>query len=199
MYPAAKRALDLLLATGGLVAMSPLFLVIAVMIKLDSTGPAFHRAIRSGRLGRPFTMYKFRSMRLANDQAGARITTRGDSRITRVGGWLRGNRLDELPQLINVIKGDMSLVGPRPEDPHYVAMYSEDQRAVLSVRPGITSLASLRYRDEAQLLDGPDWERRYVEHVMPAKLAIDLDYVRSANLLVDLRILAQTARTVVGG
>ena len=167
-------------------------------MRVDSDGPVLYRATRTGRGGRPFTMYKLRTMRVRQDGERARITHHGDDRITRVGRVLRRTRLDELPQLWNVIVGDMSLVGPRPEDPHYVELYSARQRRVLAARPGITSLASLRYRDEQALLVGPGWERTYVESVMPAKLEIDLAYVERWSLGLDLRILAATALLLLG-
>jgi lipopolysaccharide/colanic/teichoic acid biosynthesis glycosyltransferase len=168
--------------------------VIAAAIRLDSPGPVVYRATRSGRHGRPFTMYKFRTMRVrAPGDHGTKITTSADSRITRVGRALRPARLDELPQLWNVLTGEMSLVGPRPEDPQYVELYSDDDRAVLSVRPGITSLAALLYRDEERLLVGEGWERVYVEQVMPAKLAIDRAYVERQSFWLDLKILIATA------
>jgi lipopolysaccharide/colanic/teichoic acid biosynthesis glycosyltransferase len=138
-------------------------------------------------------MYKFRTMRVRPDALGPKITTHADSRVTRVGKILRPARLDELPNLWNVLRGEMSLVGPRPEDPHYVELYPDEDRAVLSARPGVTSLASLLYRDEERLLVGEGWEKVYVEQVMPAKLAIDRAYVERQSLLLDLKILAATA------
>jgi lipopolysaccharide/colanic/teichoic acid biosynthesis glycosyltransferase len=138
-------------------------------------------------------MYKFRTMHVRPAEHGPKITTHADRRVTRVGGLLRPTRLDELPNLWNVLRGEMSLVGPRPEDPHYVELYSDEERAVLSARPGVTSLASLLYRDEERLLVGDGWERVYVEQVMPAKLAIDLAYVARQSFWLDLKILAATA------
>jgi lipopolysaccharide/colanic/teichoic acid biosynthesis glycosyltransferase len=186
------------LAGVGLVALAPLMAGIAAAVRLDSPGPILYRAKRAGRGGRPFTMYKFRTMRVRPAGQGDRITRQGDDRITRVGRVLRAGRLDELPQLWNVLAGDMSLVGPRPEDPHYVELYTPSQRRVLDVRPGVTSLAALRYRDEQALLVGPDWEQTYRAVVMPAKLAIDLAYVERQALGLDLRILAATALLAVG-
>jgi lipopolysaccharide/colanic/teichoic acid biosynthesis glycosyltransferase len=152
-----------------------------------------YRATRAGRDGRPFTMYKFRTMHVRSDVHGPKITTHADRRITRVGQLLRPSRLDELPQLWNVLRGQMSMVGPRPEDPHYVELYTPRERAVLAARPGITSLAALLYRDEEKILIGDDWEHVYVKQVMPAKLAIDLAYVERQTLWLDLKILAATA------
>jgi lipopolysaccharide/colanic/teichoic acid biosynthesis glycosyltransferase len=188
-----KRPFDVVTSSIGIVALSPLFGAIAAAIKLDSPGPIMYRATRSGRGGRPFTMYKFRTMQERRETHGPKITTHADRRITRVGRLLRPTRLDELPQLWNVLRGDMSLVGPRPEDPHYVELYSADDRAVLLARPGITSLATLLYRDEERLLVGEGWERVYVEQVMPTKLAIDRAYVERRSLWLDLKILAATA------
>jgi len=182
-----------MMAGIGMVALSPLIAVIAAAIKLDSPGPVMYRATRSGRDDAPFTMYKFRTMQERRAAHGPKITTHADRRVTRVGRLLRPSRLDELPQLWNVLIGDMSLVGPRPEDPHYVELYDAEDRLVLAARPGITSLAALLYRDEERLLVGEEWERVYVEQVMPAKLAIDRAYVERQSLWLDLKILAATA------
>jgi lipopolysaccharide/colanic/teichoic acid biosynthesis glycosyltransferase len=176
-----------------MVALSPLLGAVAAAIKLDSPGPVLYRATRAGRHGRPFTMYKLRTMQERRDLHGPKITTHADRRITRVGRLLRPARLDELPQLWNVLRGEMSLVGPRPEDPHYVELYAPDDRLVLEARPGVTSLAALLYRDEERLLVGDGWERVYVEQVMPAKLAIDRAYVERQSIWLDLKILAATA------
>jgi lipopolysaccharide/colanic/teichoic acid biosynthesis glycosyltransferase len=176
-----------------MVVLSPILAVIAAAIKLDSPGPVLYRATRAGREGRPFTMYKLRTMQERRETHGPKLTTSGDRRVTRVGRVLRPSRLDELPQLWNVLIGDMSLVGPRPEDLHYVELYTPADRVVLAARPGVTSLASLLYRDEERLLVGDDWERVYVERVMPAKLALDRAYVARQSLRLDLKILAATA------
>lgn len=191
------RLLDLVVSLVGLVLLSPLLLLVAVLVKLDSDGPVFYRAERVGQGGQPFQLYKFRSMVRDADQQGPGITTAGDSRITRLGRLLRRTKVDELPQLWNVCKGDMSLVGPRPEDPRYVALYTPDQRQVLAARPGLTSPASVRYRHEEQLLQGADWERVYVEQVMPQKLEIERQYLAQRTLWTDVRVLAHTLRAVV--
>ena len=191
--PRLKRPLDMVVAGIGLAAIWPVLGGIAAAIRLDSPGPIIYRATRSGRGGEPFTLYKFRTMQTRQDASATRITIHADRRITRVGRLLRSARLDELPQLWNVLKGNMSLVGPRPEDPQYVELYSPADRAVLTVRPGVTSLAALLYRDEDRLLVGEGWERVYVEQVMPAKLAIDRAYVERQSLWLDLKILAATA------
>jgi len=196
--PRLKRPFDVLVAGLGMVALSPLYAVIAAAIKLDSPGPVLYRATRAGRGGIAFTMFKFRTMQERRETHGPKITTHADRRITRVGRLLRPSRLDELPQLWNVLIGDMSLVGPRPEDPHYVELYDDQDRLVLFARPGITSLAALLYRDEERLLVGEGWERVYVQQVMPAKLAIDRAYVERQSLRLDLKILAATALGLVG-
>jgi lipopolysaccharide/colanic/teichoic acid biosynthesis glycosyltransferase len=187
-----KRTMDVLFSLGGLIVLSPLLLIIAAAVALSSPGGVFYRAERVGKDGRLFKLYKFRSMVAGADKVGPAITVAGDARVTPVGKFLRKTKLDELPQLINVLKGEMSLVGPRPESPKYVALYTDEQRAVLRVRPGITSLASIRYRDEENLLHGADWEKVYVEKIMPEKLAIDLEYIASANPWKDLQIIVQT-------
>jgi lipopolysaccharide/colanic/teichoic acid biosynthesis glycosyltransferase len=156
---------------------------------VDSAGPIFYRAQRVGKDGVLFYLYKFRSMTAGADKQGPGITAAGDSRVTRVGRFLRRTKLDELPQLINVLKGEMSLVGPRPEDPRYVALYTPEQRPVLAARPGITSAASLQYRHEEQLLSGADWETVYRQEVMPAKINIDLAYWQKRTVWSDLRLI----------
>lgn len=187
-----RRWLDITAAATGLVVLSPLCLFIAVLIKRDSPGPVFYRAQRVGKDGHEFRLYKFRSMVAGADRQGPGITAAGDSRVTQVGRFLRRTKLDELPQLINVLTGDMSLVGPRPEDPRYVALYTDEQRQVLAVRPGITSAASLTYRDESALLSGKDWERRYIHEIMPHKVAIELDYLGRRTLTSDLNLIMRT-------
>jgi lipopolysaccharide/colanic/teichoic acid biosynthesis glycosyltransferase len=187
-----KQTFDTTVATFGLLALAPVFLVVAVLIKLEDGGPVFYRAKRVGLNGNLFPLYKFRSMRVDADRMGPGITASGDPRITRMGAWLRRTKVDELPQLLNVIAGDMSLVGPRPEDPRYVALYTPEQRRILQVRPGITSAASLAYRHEEQMLSGPNWQDTYVHEVMPAKLAIDLEYLARRNLLTDMTLILRT-------
>ena len=195
----AKRLFDLLLATFGLALLSPVLVAIALWIKLDSPGPVFFRQHRVGRHGALFRIHKFRTM--TDDTAGsqsAQITVGADPRITRAGGHLRRTKLDELPQLIDVVAGHMSLVGPRPEVPRYVALYPEALRAkVLSVRPGLTDLASIEYRDESALLArAADPEREYVEVVMPAKLRAAARYVDQMSLSTDVRVLGATLRAL---
>jgi lipopolysaccharide/colanic/teichoic acid biosynthesis glycosyltransferase len=194
--PIPPSLFDLTLALVALVLLSPLLGLIALLVRLDSPGPLLHRALRAGRGGRPFTLYKFRSMVADAAAFGPGITAGGDPRVTRVGTWLRRYKLDELPQLLNVLRGEMSLVGPRPEDPCYVALYTPQQRHVLAVRPGITSPASLRFRSEEQLLAGADWESAYVNTIMPAKLALELDYLSRRTFWSDLVLLCRTALAV---
>jgi lipopolysaccharide/colanic/teichoic acid biosynthesis glycosyltransferase len=188
----AKRAFDLLLSALGLLLLAPVLLLIALWVKLDSPGPVFFRQERVGRFGRPFFIHKFRTMRV--DNAGLQITVGVDPRITRAGRVLRAAKLDELPQLWDVLRGQMSLVGPRPEVPRYVALYPPQLREiVLSVRPGITDPASLSFRNESELLAAAaDPEREYVEVVMPTKLRLAAAYVRRATLRTDLRVILAT-------
>ncbi len=195
----AKRLFDLIFAGAGLLLLSPLLLGIALWIKLDSAGPVFFRQQRVGRFGVPFRIHKFRTMR--DDDAlaaGLQLTVGADPRITRAGRSLRTSKLDELPQLLDVLAGTMSLVGPRPEVPRYVALYPAALREkVLSVRPGITDPASIEYRDESALLAAaPDPERVYVEQVMPAKLHSAARYVDEMSLRGDLRLIAATLRAL---
>jgi lipopolysaccharide/colanic/teichoic acid biosynthesis glycosyltransferase len=189
---ALKRLVDVLGAAIGLVVLSPFLLAIGVAIKAYDGGPVFYRATRIGKDGQVFRLYKFRAMVVNADRQGPMVTTKGDARVTPIGRRLRRTKLDELPQLLNVLAGDMSLVGPRPEDPRYVALYTQQQQQVLRVRPGITSAASLIYRHEEQLLSGPDWERVYQDELMPAKLSIDLEYLSTRTLLTDVTLILRT-------
>jgi lipopolysaccharide/colanic/teichoic acid biosynthesis glycosyltransferase len=194
----AKRWFDIVLASLGLLLLSPLLLAIAVWIKLDSAGPVLFRQERIGRFGVPFRIRKFRTMREDAPALGPQLTVGADPRITRAGRWLRGAKLDELPQLIDVLVGTMSLVGPRPEVPRYVAMYPEALRdKVLSVRPGITDPASIEYRDESTLLArAADPERVYVEQVLPAKLQFAVQYVDHPSLRTDVHVIVATLRAL---
>lgn len=188
-----RRAFDQTAAALGLVALSPLLLVVAVAIATGSPGPVFFRQERIGRHGVPFRIFKFRTMRVDAEAVGGQLTVEGDPRITRVGRFLRASKLDELPQLINVVRGEMSLVGPRPEVPRYVALYDDDQRRVLDVRPGITDPASIRYRDEnAVLARADDPEAAYVEVVMPHKLELNLAYLERRTLASDVGVILAT-------
>lgn len=193
--------MDLLFAVGGLLLFSPLMLAIAIAIKLDSPGPVFFRQERVGRYGRPFRIHKFRTMVERAEQQGRQITVGQDPRITRVGRWIRDRRVDELPQLIDVLKGDMSIVGPRPEVPRYVALYAPQVREkVLSVRPGVTDPGALAYRHEAELLArAKDPEREYVEVILPRKLEQAMAYAERASVWTDLLLIGRTLRVLVTG
>jgi lipopolysaccharide/colanic/teichoic acid biosynthesis glycosyltransferase len=200
MVVMAKRLFDLVLSAVALVLLWPLLLVIALWVKLDSTGPVFFRQERVGRHGVPFRIHKFRTMTHAAVPTGPQITIGADARITRAGQFLRRSKLDELPQLLDVLVGSMSFVGPRPEVPRYVAIYPPALRdKVLSVRPGITDMASLQYRNESELLArASDPEREYREVVLPAKLALQAQYVERAGVMTDLRLIALTLKTLLG-
>lgn len=193
-----KRLFDIIASGLGLLILSPLFLVVAVWVKLDSPGPVFYKQIRVGRNNKDFFLYKFRSMRVGSDKKGL-ITVGGhDPRVTRSGYYIRKYKLDEFPQLINVFKGDMSLVGPRPEVRKYVDLYTPEQMRVLDVRPGITDLASIRYRNENELLEqASDPEQYYRDVVMQDKLRINLEYVRNHSFLGDIRLIFNTFTAIV--
>ena len=187
-----KRAFDLILSFLFLIITSPFLLGIAVAIKLDSAGPVLFKGARVGVDGVLFSILKFRTMVDLPASAGPAVTGKKDQRITRVGRFLRTYKLDEIPQLLNVIKGEMSLVGPRPEDPKYVAHYTAEQRKVLSVQPGIASPAAVKFRHEEEILaDVPaeEIDRLYLEDILPEKLALDLAYVEDNSLIVDIEIL----------
>ena len=190
---AAKRGLDIVLSLTVLPVVVPVLALAALWIKLDSPGPVLYRQERVGRHGRLFRIHKLRTMRVHDDR-GPQLTQAGDARITRAGRWLRRRRVDELPQLWDVLKGDMSLVGPRPEVPRYMACYPEEaRRRILSVRPGITERAALELRDEDRLLaSAADPERVYIEQILPLKQRYALDYVAHHSLWSDLRILWAT-------
>jgi lipopolysaccharide/colanic/teichoic acid biosynthesis glycosyltransferase len=191
--PAWKRALDVLGSLSGLLLLGPLFAVIAVCIKLDSKGPVFFRQERIGKGLRKFLILKFRTMVEDAPRRGGQLTTSEDSRITRVGRILRKNKLDELPQLLNVLRGEMSLVGPRPEVPKYVNLFPGEYRELLIVAPGMTDLASLKYRDESSALQSSaDPELEYVTRLLPDKIALGKEYVRRSSFSFDLSLIAQT-------
>lgn len=193
-----KRLFDLVVAAAGVIVLLPVFVLIALAIKLDSPGPVFFRQQRVGRAGVPFRIHKFRTMVHDPLGRGPQVTAGADPRITRVGRFLRRTKLDELAQLVDVLQGTMSLVGPRPEVPRYVALYPEHLREkVLSVRPGITDLASIEFRDENELLGRcADPEHEYVHVVMPRKLALAARYVDEASFATDLRLIVRTLATV---
>ena len=193
-----KRLCDILFSGIGLLCMAPLFAVIALWIKCDSPGPVFYRQTRVGRGNKPFSLYKFRSMRPDADKAGLLTVGEHDNRVTKSGFFIRKYKLDEFPQLINVFIGDMSLVGPRPEVRKYVDMYTPAQLHVLDVRPGITDAASIKYRNENDLLAKADKpEQYYIDVIMQDKLRINLEYVKHHTLFGDLRLILSTFHAVL--
>jgi lipopolysaccharide/colanic/teichoic acid biosynthesis glycosyltransferase len=192
-----KRCFDFTAALVGLLLLSPVLLLIALVVRCSSRGPIFFLQERVGRGFRRFRIYKFRTMVVGAPKLGLQITAGEDPRITRVGRFLRKWKLDELPQLINVLKGEMSLVGPRPEVPRYVEMFREDYACVLSVRPGITDPASLKYRDEAAILaQSPNPEETYVREILPEKITLAKQYVAQASLRGDIALIWKTIRHV---
>lgn len=195
---AVKRFLDFSCSLLALIVLAPLWLLIALAIVLESRGGVLYRQSRVGRNGRDFTLYKFRTMRTGSDKKGLLTVGDRDSRVTKVGYFLRKYKLDEFPQLINIIKGDMSIVGPRPEVRKYVDLYTPEQRQVLTVRPGLTDYASIRYVHESEILahsDNP--EQTYIDEVMPAKLALNLEYIQHQSLKEDFKLIFQTFAAIV--
>ncbi|MBN1069004.1 sugar transferase [Clostridium botulinum] len=188
-----KRIFDFACSTLGIIILSPIFILISIMIKTGSDGPVFFKQIRVGEDGKDFEILKFRTMVVDAEKLGKQITVGNDNRITKIGSFLRKYKLDELPQLINVFKGDMSLVGPRPEVPRYVKIYNDEQRKVLEVKPGITDLASIRYKDENALLGkAENPEEFYINTIMPDKLALNLEYINKSNVFFDIYIIVKT-------
>jgi len=193
-----KWAADITLSAAGLMATTPLLVTVAIAVRLDSTGPVLFRQERIGRHGQKFKIWKFRTMVQDAEKLGAKITAGGDSRVTRVGRLLRATKIDELPQLVNVLVGQMSLVGPRPEVAKYVELFKEDYAEILTVRPGITDEASITYRnEEAILAEATDPEAMYVEQIMPQKIALYRRYVNEVSLRTDLSILWRTIAVVL--
>lgn len=193
-----KRAFDIVASACGLLLLSPIFLIMAIWIKLDSEGPVFYRQVRVGRGNKDFRIFKFRSMRVGADR-GSLVTIGGrDPRITRSGYFIRKYKLDEFPQLINVLKGDMSLVGPRPEVRHYVNYWTSEQMHVLDVRPGITDPASIKFRNENELMEQTeDPENYYIHVIMQEKICLYLEYVRNASFLYDIRLIFRTFYVII--
>lgn len=190
---AGKRGLDLLLAGTGILLLSPLLMAIAALIKMDGSGPVLFRQQRVGRCGKRFTILKYRTMVVNAEEEGPGITVAEDDRVTHIGRWLRRSKLDELPQLFNVLEGSMSLVGPRPELPRYVDFYTADERAVLDQKPGITDPATLVYRDEEDVLaEVDDPQQHYVDVVMRHKIALNLEYADRATVWTDLGVVMRT-------
>jgi lipopolysaccharide/colanic/teichoic acid biosynthesis glycosyltransferase len=188
-----KRAFDFVLSLMGLLTLWPLFILLAIVVKMDSAGPVFYRGVRAGRLGKPFRIFKLRTMVVNADQIGGAETPNDDPRITRVGSFLRRYKLDELPQLINVLRGDMSLVGPRPEVMDEVVRYTEEEKQLLQVQPGITDWASIKFRHEGEILRGStDPHRTYHEAIRPEKIRLGLHYVRNRSLFCDVKIIFRT-------
>ena len=194
----AKRLFDIFFSLFGLILLSPLFIVLSVIILFDSKGGIFYKQIRVGKNGIDFKLYKFRSMRIGSDKKGLLTIGGKDNRITRSGYFIRKYKLDELPQLINVLIGNMSLVGPRPEVRKYVYLYSTEQLKVLSVKPGITDYASIQYSNENELLaKSSNPEKTYIEEIMPHKLKLNMIYINEISLSTDLKIILKTIRKIV--
>jgi len=193
-----KRLFDILLSLFGLILLSPVLIFLGLLIKGEDGGPIFYRGVRVGRYGKPFKIFKFRTMVVNAEDIGGPSTADDDARITRIGKFIRKCKLDEIPQSINVFKGEMSLVGPRPEVQHYVDMFTEEQKAILSVRPGITDWASLWNPNEGKILaESVDPEKTYMEKIRPTKLKLQLKYVREHSFLIDLRIIVKTVLAVI--
>ena len=193
-----KRVLDVIVAWVGLMLLGPLFAGAAVLIKADTPGPVFFRQERIGRGFRPFRIYKFRTMVKDAPSKGGTLTASGDSRITRIGKMLRQTKIDELPQLINILRCDMSLVGPRPEVRQYVELFREQYETILAVRPGLTDLASIKYRDESAILarsENP--EQEYIQRILPDKLRLGEEYVRRSSLVLDLALIFKTILALI--
>jgi lipopolysaccharide/colanic/teichoic acid biosynthesis glycosyltransferase len=192
-----KRLLDILAAVAGLTLLAPLLAAVALLIKLDSPGPVLFKQQRVGKGFRPFWIYKFRTMKVDPD-GGPVLTIGADRRITRAGALLRRSKIDELPQLINILKGDMTIVGPRPEVPRYVEAFRRDYEEILKVRPGLTDLASLKYRDESALLgQSGDPEEEYLRRILPDKIRLAKDYIHHSSLLFDINLIGKTLLRVV--
>lgn len=193
LYPTVKRLFDVCLAVFGLLILLPCFLLVAILIKLTDRGPVFYRQNRIGRFGLPFQIWKFRTMVVGAEKMGALVTKTNDPRMTRFGRFLRKTKVDELPQLWNVLKGDMSFVGPRPQVPRYIERLTAAQREMLQHRPGITDIATLRFRNEQDLLAGAtDVDDFYIRYCLPQKIALNLQYARKASLPYDIWIILQT-------
>lgn len=193
-----KRVFDYLISLVGLIVLCPLLLLIAILIKTDSKGKVFFKQVRVGQYEKEFKIIKFRTMIVDAELKGMQITVGNDNRITKPGHFLRKFKLDELPQLINVLMGDMSFVGPRPEVPKYVSMYNDMQKNVLKVRPGITDLASIEYRNENTILSQSNTpERMYIDEIMPRKIELNLEYIKHISLLYDIKLIFKTIYKVI--
>lgn len=200
LYNFAKRVFDIFASLIGLIILFPLFFIVALIIVTSSKGGVFFKQIRVGKNGKLFKILKFRTMRVNSEKQGLQITLKSDNRITKMGVLLRKSKIDELPQLINVLVGAMSIVGPRPEVPYYVDMYTEEQKKVLKVKPGITDLASIEYSNENNLLSANDNpEEKYINEIMPAKLNLNLIYIDKRSFFYDIRLIFKTLGKIVGG
>ena len=192
-----KRIFDIISSLFGLILLSPFMLIIAILIKLDSKGPIFFKQVRVTKNGREFKIFKYRTMKIGSDKY-SQITVGKDSRITKVGDFLRKYKLDEIPQLINVLIGDMSLVGPRPEVPKYVALYTEEQREILKVRAGITDYASIEFSNENDILaNEADPEKAYIEKIMPRKIELNKKYLSEISVMTDIKIILLTIKKIL--
>lgn len=193
-----KRVFDIIASFCGLIILSPMLLIVSLAIKVDSKGPVFFKQKRVGKNNKIFEIYKFRTMVTDAEKLGKQITVGNDSRITRVGKFIRKCKLDEFPQLINVLKGEMSLVGPRPEVPRYVDLYDEYQSQILLVQPGITDYASIEYRDENEILGkSENPEKTYIEEIMPIKIELNMKYIRNISLFEDIKLVINTILAIV--
>ncbi len=193
-----KRLFDAVISVVGLIVLTPLLVAVALAIKAESAGPVFYRGLRAGRDGKPFRIFKFRTMVMNADKIGGPSSSADDPRITRVGGFLRRYKVDELPQLLNVLRGEMSLVGPRPEVLQEVQLYTEEEKRLLEVRPGITDWASIRFRNEGEILRGSvDPHAAYREKIRPEKIRLGLEYVERRSFLTDCKIIASTLKAIL--
>ena len=192
-----KRIFDITLSLFGLIILLPFMLIIAILIKIDSKGPVFFKQIRVTKNGKEFKIFKYRTMRVGSDKY-SQITVGKDGRITKIGSFLRKYKLDEIPQLINVLIGDMSLVGPRPEVPKYVALYTDEQKEILKVRAGITDYASIEFSDENDLLASEEEpEKAYIEKIMPKKIELNKKYLSETSVLTDIKIILLTIKKIL--
>lgn len=192
-----KRIFDFLSSLIGVIVLSPLLLIISILIKMDSRGPVFYRGLRAGKNKKPFKIFKFRTLVINADKIGGPSTSDNDPRMTKIGKFLRKHKLDELPQLFNIIKGEMSIVGPRPEVLEYAKLYNKEEEIVFTVRPGITDLASLWNSDEGAILKGsPDPEKTYLEKIRPEKVRLQMKYVKERTFLNDIKIIFKTIKKI---
>ena len=194
-----KRSFDILVSAVGLIILSPFFILLSIAIKLDSPGPVFYRGVRVGRQGKPFRIFKFRSMVADAEKRGAASTSNSDMRVTRVGNLIRKFKLDEFSQFINVLIGDMSFVGPRPEVQKFVDLYTEEEKLILTLRPGITDWSSINFHNEGEIIEASgivDADEAYAQLIRPKKLLLQLKYARERNMWIDIKIIACTILTL---